>query len=107
MPILETSHQWQFAGSTGTKKAINLGGESRLITVGFETSSGCTGTIGIEGRMGSSAGPYGAITVSTALSAGSFVFNQASGPLKWVRPRLQSITAGGSTNLITVYLMGN
>lgn len=104
MAILENSFKWSFT-STGTGKAFDCRGYARNLTFGLETSSGCTATIVIQTRMGSSAGPYGAMG-STALSTGAFVPLQFSGPLEWVRPRVSDITAG-STHVITVYLRGN
>ena len=104
MPILENAHQWTIT-SSGTQKAFNCKGYARNLTFGLETSSGCTATIVIQTRMGSSAGPYGAMG-STALGTGAFVPLQFSGPLEWVCPRVADITAG-STHVITVYLRGN
>lgn len=105
MAILEASNKWTFTGSTGTGKAFNLRGNSRTITFGIETSSGCTGTVEILHRMGSSEGPYTPLH-STALSSAAFVTQQSAGPLEWIKPRLTALTAG-STNVVTVYLMGN
>ena len=105
MSMLETSGKWTFTGSTGTGKALNVRGYAQGLTFGLETSSGCTGTIQILHRMGSSAGPYSALS-SNALSTGEFLTDQFMGPLEWVKPRLTDLTAG-STNVVTVYLMGN
>lgn len=103
MGMLETSMKWTFTGSTGTGKAHNCGGAESL-TFGIETSSGCTGTVALLHRMGSSAGPYGTLS-SNALSTGQFLTDQFLGPLWWVKPRLTDLTAG-STNVVTVYLRG-
>lgn len=104
MPIIEAAFKWTFTGSTGTGKAYNARNAQRL-TFHYETSSGCTGTVALQHRMGSSAGPYSALS-SQALSTGAVVTDQFSGPLEWVRPRLTDLTSG-STNVVTVYLMGN
>lgn len=105
MPILEAHQTWTFTGSTGSGKAFNLRGMSRAVTFGAETSSGCTGTVVWQHRMGSSAGPYSDLH-STALAAGAYVTQQSNGPLEWVKPRLSDLTAG-STNIVRCYLMGN
>lgn len=105
MAILEASNKWTFTGSTGTGKAFNTRGMSQGLTFYCECSSGCTGTIQIQSRGGSSAGHYA--TLSTVnMSTGVPVADQFMGPLEWVRPRLTDLTAG-STNIVTVYLLGN
>lgn len=104
MATLENKHKWTFT-STGTGKALDCRGYADAFTFGLETSSGCTATIVIQHRIGSSAGPYGSMG-STALSTGGFQSLQFSGPLEWVRPRVSDATAG-STHVITVYLLGN
>ena len=103
MPHLEASRKWTFT-STGTAKAYNAVAAESL-TFGVETSSGCTATVVIQHRMGSSAGPYGTLA-STSLTTGGFQSLQFNGPLEWVRPRLSDLTAG-STHVVTVYLLGN
>ena len=105
MAILEAHYKWTFTGSTGSGKAFNCRGFAERLTFGIETSSGCTGTVTLQTRMGSSAGPYASLA-STAVSSAAFVIQQATGPLEWVKPRLETLTAG-STNTVTVYLMGN
>lgn len=102
MPILEVSRKWELS-STGTAKAYNARNAERL-TFTYETSSGCTATIALQHRQGSSAGPYSVIS-SQALSTGAVTTDQFSGPLKWVRPRVTDMTAG-STHLITVRVEG-
>lgn len=103
MGMLETSMRWTFTGSTGSGNAINCGGAESLTFV-METSSGCTGTVQILHRMGSSEGPYGVLS-SNALSTGQVLTDQFLGPLEWVKPRLTDLTSG-STNVVTVYLRG-
>lgn len=104
MPMLEASNQWTFTGSTGTGKAFNCRGYAQSITFAMETSSGCTGTVQILHRLGSSAGPYSVMS-SNALSTGECLTNQFVGPLEWLKPRLTDLTAG-STNVVTVRLIG-
>jgi len=104
MAILETSHKWVLT-STTAPKAVNIKGYAMSLTFGFETSSGCTATVCVQHRMGSSAGPYSALS-SQALSTGAFQTQQFLGPLEWVKPRVSDMTAG-STHVITVYLYGN
>ncbi len=108
MSFNEAANTWTFTGSTGRGKAFDCRGYPQCITFGYETSSGCTGTMLIEHRMGSSAGPYSVISSTSgyAMSTGEFVTDQYMGPLEWVRPRLASLTAG-STNIVRVYLKGN
>jgi hypothetical protein len=105
MAILETSQKWTFTGSTGSGKAINVKGYAQALTFGIETSAGCSGTVEILHRIGSSAGPY-SIMHSTAPSSNVFATAQLLGPLEWVKPRLATLTSG-STNIVTVYLLGN
>ena len=105
MPIIEASRKWTFTGSTGTGKAFDGRGVARNWSFGMETSSGCTASVTLLHRMGSSAGPYSTLT-STSLSTGQFITSQFFGPLEWIKPRLTDLTAG-STNVVTVYLMGN
>lgn len=106
MPILEVKQTWTFTGSTGAGKAVRVSPSARNLTFGAETSSGCTGTVQWLHRMGSSAGPY-SVLASTALSSGQFWTVQNNGPLEYVKPNLVSITAGGTTNVIQAYLIGN
>lgn len=103
MPILEVSRAWSLS-STGTAKAVNCRYAERL-TCTYETSSGCTATIALQHRQGSSAGPYSVLS-SQALSTGAVTTDQFSGPLEWIRPRVTDMTAG-STHLITVRVEGN
>ena len=105
MGLPEATRKWEFLGSTGTGKAFNTQGYAQSLTFGLETSSGCTGTFQILHRMGSSAGPYSVLS-SQALSSAAFTTVQFIGPLEWVKPRLTDLTAG-STNVGTVYLLGN
>ena len=104
MAILENSFKWSFT-STGTGKAFDCRGYARNLTFGLETSSGCTATIALQHRQGSSAGPYSVLS-SQALSTGAVTTDQFSGPLEWIRPRVTDMTAG-STHLITVRVEGN
>lgn len=105
MGMLETSHKFATFTSTGTGKAFNAKGYAQGLTFGMETSSGCTATIQILHRMGSSAGPYAVLSTNN-LSTGQFLTDQYMGPLEWVKPRVTDKTAN-STNVVDVYLMGN
>ena len=102
MPQVDAQFTWTFTGSTAVKKAYNLKNYPSHVTFGIETSSGCTATVEILHRMGSSEGPYGVLE-STTISSAAFLTIQKNGPLHFVKPRLASFTSG-STNIVTVYL---
>lgn len=104
MAGLMNAFQWTF-NSTGRGKAFNCRNLAERMTFGYETSSGCTATVALEHRQGSSAGPYSVLS-SQALSTGAHTTDQFPGPYKWIRPRVTDMTAG-STNVVTVYLAGN
>lgn len=104
MPNLENSHQWTLT-STGTAKLYNARNFAQSLTVGVETSSGCTGVIQIIHRMGSSDGPKS--VMSTVVSTlGQFQTAQFLGPLEWVGVRVTDKTASTAAT-VTVYLRGN
>lgn len=105
MSMIETSIKFAPFSSTGTAKAVNVKGYAQGLTFGLETSSGCTATVQILHRMGSSAGPYSVLSTNS-LSTGQFLTDQFLGPLEWVKPRVTDMTAG-STNVTTVFLLGN
>ena len=100
---MEAGYKWTFT-STGTGKAYNARNAERL-TLHYEASSGCTATIALQHRLGSSAAPFSVLS-SQALAASGVTTDQFSGPLKWIAPRVTDKTAG-SSNVVTVYLMGN
>ena len=104
MAIVENAHKWEFT-STGTGDVLDARGVAQSLTFGVETSSGCTATVQILHRMGSSAGPRGALSTVT-LSTGAFTKVQFLGPLDYVTLRVTDKTAG-STNTVTAYLKGN
>lgn len=104
MGVPETHYKWIF-NSTGTGNIFDARGFAQSLTWGIETSSGCTATVTLNHRMGSSAGPMSAMH-STALSTGTFATAQMLGPLEFLAPRVTDMTAG-STNVVTVYLKGN
>lgn len=104
MAAICNENRWEFT-STGAGKAINCRGLAERLTFGYETSSGCTATIVLQHRLGSSAGPYSALS-SQALSTSAFTTDQFSGPFGWVRPYVPAKTAG-ATNVVTAYLLGN
>lgn len=104
MASIEAAKTWDFT-STGTGKAYDARGYAQSLTFGIETSSGCTATVTLQHRMGSSAGPYSDM-FSTAVTSAAFVTVQLLGPLEWLKPRVSAKTAN-STNTVTVYLKGN
>ena len=104
MAIIETQFKWTFT-STGTGDIFDARGFAQSLTFGVETSSGCTATVQMKHRMGSSNGPMGVLSTVT-LSTGEFATLQFLGPLDYLAPRVTDKTAN-STNTITVYLKGN
>lgn len=110
MACLETKRVWNFT-STGTGKFVPCG-VAQSLTFGLTTSSGCTASIQIVHRMGSTGS-----TSAIASSALNFVLStvqctvadaqtdQFLGPLDFVAPRVKDMTAG-STHAIRVYLTG-
>ena len=100
MAYLESAHKWTLS-STGTGKFQPLNA-SQSVTFGMETSSGCTATIRVLHRMGSTSGKDSILsTVNCTLA--DLVTDQFLGPLEYVAPRVTDKTAG-STNTITVYV---
>lgn len=104
MAIIETQFKWTFA-STGTGERFDARGFAQSLTFGVETSSGCTATVQLSHRMGSSAGPMGVLSTVTN-STGQFQTVQFLGPLDYLAPRVSDMTSG-STNVVTIYLKGN
>lgn len=102
MPSFEASGSWAFT-STGTGKAVRAG-QAQSLTFEVETSSGCTASVQILTRQGSSAGPYSALSTITN-DTGALNTVQFLGPLKWVKPRVTDKTAN-STNLVNVRMTG-
>ena len=103
MPIFETSHRWVLT-STGYGK-FQSPGSAESLTFGIETSSGCTATVQIVHRVGSTSGKDGVLsTVQCAVDV--LNTDQFLGPLEYVAPRVVDKTAGGATNTVTVYLKG-
>lgn len=106
MPMLETSMLWTLT-STGTGKAFNCRGYAQGLTFYAETSSGCTCTLQIQTRAGSSAGAQtpGAWGVLSTLNCtlSDVQVDQYMGPLEWVRPRVTD----KNTGTVTIYLLGN
>lgn len=103
MAILETDYQWADFTSTGTGKALNLKGYSQSITFQVETSSGCTATVQIQARMGSSGASSGtdlqtpvayAVLSTLNLSTGQVLYDQYLGPLGFVKPRVTDKNSG-------------
>lgn len=104
MPSIESVFKWEFT-STGAGKAFNCKGYDRQLTMGYETSPGCTALISLQHRMGSSAGPYSTLSTGS-VSSGGFATAKALGPHEWIRPYVTDKTAN-STNVVTVYLLSN
>lgn len=102
MAYLESAQKWTFT-STGTGKFQPMNAAASL-TFGVETSSGCTATVQILHRMGSTSGKDGVLSTVAAASTGALVTDQFLGPLEYVAPRVVDKTAGGSTNIVTVYV---
>lgn len=106
MAIPEISFKWPTFTSTGSGKAVKCH-YAQAVTLGFETSAGCTATVQVLHRMGSSAGVYVALSTLQLDTVGAFTTDQYMGPLVWVKPRVVDKTAGGSTNTVDAYLEGN
>jgi hypothetical protein len=102
MPAFEASASWSFT-STGTGKAVRAG-MAQSLTFTPETSSGCTATVQILTRNGSSGGPYSVLSTLNC-TLGEAITVQFLGPLKWVKPRVTDKTAN-STNVVFVRLTG-
>lgn len=105
MGIENSGHaKWEFlaSASTGALKAVNMRGFSDRFTGYLEAGPGCTATIRLETRSGSSAGPYAALG-STTLSTSGIAIMQFAGPLEWVRPYCVAKTTG----TLTAELFGN
>ncbi len=107
MPMLENSYLWTFsATSTGAGKAFDSKGYAQGVSFYIETSSGCTATVQIQTRAGSSAGSQspGAWGILSTISCtkSDVQVDQYMGPLQWVRPNITDKSAG----TVTVYLLG-
>lgn len=105
MGIEHSAHaQWTFAAAatTGGLKAQNMRGYSERFSAYIETGPGCTATVRLESRAGSSAGPYATLG-STTLTTSVMNIQQFAGPLEWVRPYCVAKTTG----VLTVELFGN
>lgn len=107
MAILETKRQWDFT-STGTGKFHPVG-PAESLTFGIRTSSGCTASVQIVHRMGSTSAPGNGtdfVLSTVQCTVADAQTDQFLGPLEWVAPRVKDKTAGGTTNTVTVYLDG-
>lgn len=107
MPLLETKGAWSFT-STGTGKFVKAG-LAQGITFGITTSSGCTASVQILHRMGSTS-VLDSSAVNFVLSTIQCTVADAQtaqflGPLEFVAPRVKDLTAG-STHAITVKMIG-
>jgi hypothetical protein len=104
MAIQEASNFWTLSTttSTGGGKAFNTKGYAQSLSFYIETGAGCTATVQIQSRSGSSSGPY-AVLSTTSPSTSSVNVVQFLGPLEWVRPYVTSKSTGD----LTVRLLGN
>lgn len=107
MPILETKREWTFS-SSGTGKFYPCG-PAQSLTFGIATSSGCTASIQIVHRMGSTSA-LNSSAVNFVLSTVQCTVADAQtaqflGPLEYVAPRVKDLTSG-STHAIRVILLG-
>ena len=105
MPILETSAKWTFAAaaSTGALKAHNCNGGAQALSFYIETGPGCTATVNIQTRSGSSSGAYATLSTTAMSDTSAVAIVQFLGPLEWVRPYCTAKTTG----VLTVHLIGN
>lgn len=108
MAALETNFAWADFTSTGTGKAYDLRGYAQGVTFQVETSSGCTCTVQLQARLGSSGSdlatpaPY-AVLSTINCSTGDVQLDQFLGPLGFVRPRVTDKNAG----TVRIRVMGN
>ena len=104
MAALESFHRWDFSttASTGPLKAVDFRGTAQRVTLYVETDAGCTATVQIQARVGSSVGPYAVMSSCNNSTSGLTVI-QLNGPLGWVRPNCQAKSTGG----LTVTMLGN
>lgn len=103
MGFLESAATWNFT-STGTGKYMPVG-TAQFVSVGVETSSGCTATVQILHKMGSTTGQFNILSTQQCTIADVALY-QKNGPLGYIAPRVVDKTAGGATNTITVHLKG-
>lgn len=105
MAILESDYQWIYstAASTGASTtAFDSRGMSQSLSFYIETGPGCTATINIQSRVGTSTGPYATLS-TTSLSTGAVSLVQFLGPMGWVRPYVTSKSTGD----LSIRLLGN
>lgn len=104
MAVLETSYRWDFEAAASTRatlKAFHTKAYAQALSFYIESGPGCTASVVLESRAGSSSGVYQALSTQT-LSTSAVAVVQLLGPLAWVRPR-----ADKSTGALTVTLLGN
>lgn len=104
MSFPENSYQWSFSttNSTAAVKVYDAKGYAQSLSFYIETDAGCTATVQIQSRIGSSSGAYATLS-TTANSTSQVNVVQFLGPLGWVRPYCPAKTTGG----LTVTLIGN
>lgn len=107
MAILETSAKWTFVepASTGAVglKAIDCHGYAQALSFYVESGPGCTATVNIQTRVGSSSGAWANLCTLVMDSTTAMKVVQFLGPLGWVRPYATAKTTG----TLTVELLGN
>src|SRR5512139_3084069 len=99
---VEINHRWT-TSSTGAGKAIKASPTFTHLTAYFTTSSGCTATVALQSCAGSSAGPWGNLEASTAMSSNATLIKFYSGPLEYIRPYVTAIKA--STDVVTTAIL--
>lgn len=105
MPILENSNSWSFleTASTGALKAYDASGRAAALSFYVESGPGCSATIQIQTRIGSSSGAYAVLSTIVNGSTSQVNVAQFLGPLAWVRPYCVAKTTG----TLTVTVIGN
>lgn len=105
MAMLESDYQWEFSttNSTGGRKAFDCKGYAQALTFYVQTDAGCTATVNIQTRVGSSSGAYADLCTLAMTSTNSVQVVQFLGPLGWVRPYATAKTTGA----LIVHLLGN
>lgn len=101
MPPLETRHVWSFT-SSGAGTAQDAMGYCYEHSWYLETGPGTTATIAIETARNSTAAFARLNSTTYALSTGSALLLQTTGPLLSVRPYVVAMTTG----TVTVELIG-
>jgi hypothetical protein len=104
MGMVESDFSWIFSttNSTAAVEPFDAKGYAQALSFYIESDSGCTATVQIHSRIGSSSGPY-AVLSTTVMSTGAVTLVQFLGPMGWIKPHATSKSTGG----LTVRLIGN